>query len=50
MSQTLEQLLSEQCGLVTLAQAAEHAVSRKAVAHRVAAGKWQRVHPGVYGT
>ncbi len=46
----LDELLAEQRGVVTLAQAAEHSLSGKAVAHRVAVGKWQRIHPGVYGT
>jgi hypothetical protein len=50
VSESLDLLLSEQCGLITPAQAATFGPSRKAVQHRVLAGKWQRVHPGVYGT
>lgn len=46
----LDELLSEQCGIVTLAQADKHGVSRKAVRARVGSSRWQRVHPGVYAT
>lgn len=50
MRRDLDELLLEQCGLITPIQAGARGLSRKAVQHRVLAGKWQRVHPGVYGS
>lgn len=38
-----------QYGLVTWAQAHASGLSRSAVHHRVASGRWRRIHQGVYG-
>jgi very-short-patch-repair endonuclease len=42
----LNRLLLRQAGVVTTNQATEH-LSEKAVRHRVASGRWRRVHRGV---
>jgi very-short-patch-repair endonuclease len=49
-ARTLDELLDEQRQVLTLMQAAEHGLSRHAVAHRLATARWQRVHPGVVAT
>lgn len=46
----LEQLIGEQCGVLSVAQGRQYDLSRKAIAYRVTSGRWQRVHPGVYAT
>jgi predicted transcriptional regulator of viral defense system len=45
-----ELVLRYQAGVVTRAQAQRSGLSDDAIAHRVAAGRWQRVHLGVYAT
>jgi hypothetical protein len=50
MSGYVDQVLAVQCGLISVAQGAAGGISQKAMAHRVAVGRWQRVHPGVYAT
>jgi len=37
-------------GIVTRAQSHEAGLSDRAIIHRVATGRWQRIHPGVYAT
>jgi hypothetical protein len=39
-----------QAGVVTRAQAFGSGLSRRAIAHRVATGRWQRLYEGVYAT
>jgi hypothetical protein len=39
-----------QAGVVTRAQAFEAGLSRSAIAHRVATGRWRRLYEGVYAT
>ena len=41
-------LLVRQLGLITADQAAAHGLGRSSVSRRVAAGRWQRLLPGVY--
>ena len=43
-----ELVLRYQAGIVTRAQAHGSGLSDRAIAHRVATGRWQRVHLGVY--
>lgn len=43
-------LLRYQAGVVTRAQARGSGLSDEAIEHRVASGRWQRIHPGVYAT
>lgn len=45
-----EILLGYQAGVVTRAQAHGSGLSDKAIEHRIATGRWRRVHPGVYAT
>ena len=45
-----EVLLRYQAGVVTRAQAHSSGLSDKAISHRVATGRWQRIYPGVYAT
>lgn len=45
-----ELLLGYQAGVVTRAQAFRSGISRGAIAHRVATGRWQRLYEGVYAT
>ncbi len=37
-------------GIVTRVQARGSGLSDRAIVHRVATGRWQRIHPGVYAT
>ncbi len=46
----LAQLVAEQSGLVTRAQARSAGLSERAVDWRLRRGRWVRVHPGVYQT
>jgi hypothetical protein len=43
-------VLRYQAGVVTRAQAHGSGLSEGAIKHRVASGRWQRIHPGVYAT
>lgn len=45
---SLAELAATQHGLVTRAQAEEHALSRIAIRERLRAGRWRALHPGVY--
>lgn len=45
-----EMLLSAQAGVVTYKQAREHGYSVRQIEHRIASGKWQRMHHGIYAT
>ncbi|WP_345412536.1 type IV toxin-antitoxin system AbiEi family antitoxin domain-containing protein [Pseudonocardia xishanensis] len=47
-STPLARLLARQDGLITLAQAAEHGISRRSVGRRVESGVWTRVAPRVH--
>jgi hypothetical protein len=46
----LRQLLDDQHGVLTRAQALASGLTRSAIAARLASGRWQRVRPGVYAT
>lgn len=46
----VELVVRYQAGVVTRAQAFASGLSRHAIAHRVATGRWQRLHDGVYTT
>ena len=43
-------MLRYHAGIVTRAQAHRSGLSDRAIVHRVATGRWQRVHLGVYAT
>lgn len=43
-------LLDAQCGIVDRRQALDLGFSERRIQHRLATGKWQRVHEGVYAT
>ena len=45
----MDSLLDLQDGVITMAQALRH-MSRKAVRHRLATGRWQRPHRSVFVT
>jgi hypothetical protein len=47
---SFEVLLRYQAGVVTRGQAHKSGLSRHAIAHRVATGRWQRIYPGVFAT
>jgi very-short-patch-repair endonuclease len=44
------ELLTQQAGLLSTAQATRHGWTRHAIAAQVSAGRWRRVHRGVYAT
>lgn len=50
MLESLADLLERQHGVLSRGQALSHGLSRHAVAHQIAARRWQRVHPGVFAT
>lgn len=50
MDAPFEILLRYQAGVVTCAQARRSGLSDGAIDHRVATGRWQRIHRGVYAT
>jgi len=45
----LAELLHRQAGIITRGQALDH-LSAKAIEHRLATGRWRRIHHGVYAT
>lgn len=45
---SIAELAGRQDNLVTREQLAAVGIGRGAIAHRLSAGRWQRVHPGVY--
>jgi hypothetical protein len=49
-SRVLVAILDEQCGIVTLRQAFAAGLTKSAVRARIDAGRWQRMHTGVFAT
>jgi very-short-patch-repair endonuclease len=46
----LKALLESQCGVISRTQALDAGVTRGAIREHLAAGRWQRLSPGVYAT
>src|SRR6202035_3119646 len=45
----LRQVIAEQAGVVSRRQVLRAGVSRNAIVSKVHQGRWQQLHPGVYG-